>query len=88
VGVKSPEGKAAARLDAVKHGLLSEQVLLPGEDEAALKELSEHLRAELSPVGYVEDLLVERIIAAYWRLRRLGRVGSQERLSEKFGFVS
>ena len=74
MGVKSPEGKAAARLDAVKHGLLSEQVLIPGEDEAALKELSEHLRAELSSVGYMEDLLVERIIAAYWRLRRLGRV--------------
>jgi hypothetical protein len=88
VGVKSPEGKAAARLDAVKHGLLSEQVLLLGEDEAALKGLSEHLRAELSPVGCLEDLLVKRIIAAYWRLRRLGRVGSQEKISEKFGFVS
>ena len=46
-GPKTPEGKAAVRLNAVKHGLLSEQVLLPGEDEAALKELSEHLRAEL-----------------------------------------
>ncbi len=30
--------------------------------------------AELQPVGYLEDLLVERIIAAYWRLRRLGHV--------------
>jgi|SRR5215207_676443 len=73
-GPKTPEGKAAVRLNAVKYGLLSEQVLLPGEDEAALKELSEHLRAELQPVGYLEDLLVERISAAYWRLRRLGRV--------------
>jgi hypothetical protein len=73
-GPKTPEGKAANRLNAVKHGLLSEQVLLPGEDEEALRELSEHLRAELQPVGYLEDLLVERIIAAYWRLRRLGRV--------------
>ena len=73
-GPKTSEGKAAVRLNAVKHGLLSEQVLLPGEDEAALKELSEHLRAELQPVGSLEDLLVERIIAAYWRLRRLGRV--------------
>ena len=87
-GPKTPEGKDSVRHNAIKHGLLSEQVLLPGEDEAALKELSEHLRAELSPVGYVEDLLVERILAAYWRLRRLGRVGSQEKISEKFGFVS
>jgi hypothetical protein len=34
-GPKTPEGKAAVRLNAVKHGLLSEQVLLPGEDEDA-----------------------------------------------------
>jgi hypothetical protein len=73
-GPKTPEGKAAVRLNAVKHGLLSEQVLLPGEDEEALKELSEHLRAELQPVGYMESLLVARIIATHWRLLRLGRV--------------
>jgi hypothetical protein len=36
--------------------------------------LDEHLRAELQPVGELEGLLVDRIIAAYWRLRRLGRV--------------
>jgi hypothetical protein len=73
-GPKTPEGKAAVRLNAVKHGLLSEQVLLPGEDEDAFRELSEQLRAELQPVGYLESMLVERIIAAYWRLFRLGRV--------------
>jgi hypothetical protein len=73
-GPKTPEGKATVRHNALKHGLLSEQVLLPGEDEDALKELSEHLRSELQPAGYLESLLVERIIAAYWRLLRLGRV--------------
>ncbi len=73
-GPKTPEGKDTVRHNAVKHGLLAEEVLLPGEDEEALRELSEHLRAELQPVGYLENLLVERIIAAYWRLRRLGRV--------------
>jgi hypothetical protein len=39
-----------------------------------LRELGELLREELQPVGYLENLLVERVIAAYWRLRRLGRV--------------
>jgi hypothetical protein len=73
-GPKTPEGKAAVRLNAMKHGLLSREVLLPGEDEAALKELGEHLRAELQPVGELESLLVERIVSSYWRLRRLGRV--------------
>jgi hypothetical protein len=73
-GPKTPEGKDAVRLNALKHGLLSQEILLPGEDEEALRELGEHLRAELQPVGELESLLVDRIIAAYWRLRRLGRV--------------
>jgi hypothetical protein len=73
-GPKTPEGKAAVRLNARTHGLLSREVLLPGEDEEAFKGLAENLRAELQPVGELENLLVDRIIAAHWRLRRLGRV--------------
>ncbi len=30
-GPKTPEGKAAVRLNAAKHGLLSKETLLPGE---------------------------------------------------------
>src|SRR5829696_669729 len=73
-GPKTPEGKDAIRLNALKHGLLSKEILLPGEDEEALMELGERLRHELQPVGELENLLVERIVASYWRLRRLGRV--------------
>ena len=73
-GPKTPEGKAAVRLNATKHGLLSKEALLPGEDGAALEELADRLRAELRPAGELESLLVERIVAAHWRLRRLGRV--------------
>lgn len=73
-GPKTLEGKAAVRLNAVKHGLHSEQILLPDEDEDALRELSERLLAELQPEGELENLLVDRITAATWRLRRLGRV--------------
>jgi hypothetical protein len=73
-GPKTPEGKDAVRLNALKHGLLSEQILLPGEDEAALRELGESLRAELQPNGELENLLVDRITTPFWRLRRLGRV--------------
>jgi hypothetical protein len=73
-GPKSPEGKAAVRLNAIKHGLLSREVLLPGEDEDALRVLAESLRAELQPVGEFEYLLVDRITSLLWRLRRLGRV--------------
>src|SRR5919112_1087312 len=70
-GPKTPEGKDAVRLNANKHGLRSQEVLLPGEDAKALKELDENLRAELQPVGELENLLVDGIVAAHWRLRRL-----------------
>jgi hypothetical protein len=73
-GAKTPEGKASVRFNAMKHGLLAQDVLLPGEDETALKELGKLLRDELQPVGGMENLLVDRIVDAYWRLRRLGRV--------------
>ena len=73
-GPKTPEGKDVVRLNAVKHGSLSQEILLPNENKAAFEELSERLREELQPVGELESMLVERIIAAYWRLRRLGRV--------------
>jgi hypothetical protein len=73
-GPKTPEGKAAVSLNALKHGLLSKEILLPGEDEEALRELDERLRGELQPDGVVEVLLVDRVTSLLWRLRRLGHV--------------
>lgn len=73
-GPKTSEGKAAVRYNAIKHGLLSQDVILRGEDEAALRELDELLRDQLQPVGELESMLVDRIVANHWRLRRLGRV--------------
>ena len=73
-GPRTPEGKAAVRLNALKHGLLSKETLLPGEDREALTELGDILTTELQPIGMLENLLVARITAAIWRLRRLGRV--------------
>jgi hypothetical protein len=73
-GPKTPEGKDAVRLNALKHGLLSKEALLPSEDEDALRDLDEGLRTELRPTGQLENLLVDRIVEAVWRLKRLGRV--------------
>ena len=86
-GPRTPEGKAAVRLNALRHGLRSEEILLPGEDEQALRELDEYLRAELQPVGELENLLIDRVVAAYWRLRRLGRVEAGIFIQESYGDV-
>jgi hypothetical protein len=70
-GPKTSEGKAVVALNAMKHGLLSRHVHLPDEDEAALVELGKRLRAHLQPVGELEVLLVDRLVTAAWRLRRV-----------------
>ena len=72
-GPKTPEGKAAVRLNALRHGLLARDVVLPGEDADAFEELLNQVRADLSPVGPIEELLVDQVINAMWRLRRLAR---------------
>ena len=72
-GPKTQEGKAAVRFNAFKHGLLAQDVVLPGEDAEAFEDLWNGLRAELSPVGPIEEFLVDRVVNAMWRLRRLTR---------------
>jgi hypothetical protein len=69
-GPKTPEGKARAAKNALKHGLLSRGVLLPDEDAGAFSELSRCLAEDLNPVGGLEILLVDRIIDLFWRLQR------------------
>lgn len=43
-GVKTEGGKAVSKLNALKHGLLSQEVLLEGEKEKLLIELGRRLR--------------------------------------------
>ncbi len=73
-GPKTAQGKAAIRRNALKHGVLSREALLPDEDATALAELSKGVLGALQPVGELEICLVDRVITGLWRLRRLGRV--------------
>jgi len=69
-GVKTEEGKAISRFNAIKHGILSKEILLTSEDENSLLELGKNLRSELKPQTEIELLLIDRIVANTWRLRR------------------
>jgi hypothetical protein len=87
-GPKTPEGKALVALNPIKHGLLSKEVLLAHEDENSLVELGKRLRHQLAPVGELEIMLVDRIIAAIWRLRRILRIEKDlvdKKVSEEIG---
>ena len=73
-GPTSPEGKARVSRNAVRHGLLARDTLLPSEDGEAFDAFRSRLVSTLAPVGDVEALLVDRIVGLAWRLGRLTRI--------------
>src|SRR5947208_3017765 len=76
-GPTSIRGKQAVALNALKHGFLSRVAVIKdrdgGESQDEFDQLHTKLRANLQPVGCMEDLLVERIAVSHWRKRRLLR---------------
>jgi hypothetical protein len=81
-GPKTPRGKDASRLNALKHGILARETVINRddhhEDADQFESLSDQLCEDLAPVGYLEELLVEQITIAYWRLRRAVRADTIE----------
>jgi hypothetical protein len=73
-GVKTPEGKDIVKYNALKHGLLAKEIVIPigdgTEDPNVFGALLADLRGQLSPEGTLEEMLVEKIAVAYWRMRR------------------
>ncbi|TKJ36311.1 MAG: hypothetical protein CEE38_12925 [Planctomycetes bacterium B3_Pla] len=76
-GVKTPEGKAIVKYNALKHGLLAKEVVITvgegAEDPEEFNALLVDLKAQLAPAGTLEEMLVEKVAVAYWRLRRAYR---------------
>lgn len=73
-GPKTPEGKAAVSRNALKHGLLSKEVVLDDESGEAFEEFHKELLADLAAEGALECELADRIAAQMWRLRRARRI--------------
>lgn len=76
-GPTSPEGKARASMNALKHGLRASSLAVPvlenPEDWEAHRRL---VLQDLAPVGYLERILAERTAAILWRLGRVVRYES------------
>src|SRR5579884_2218019 len=70
-GPRTPEGKAASSRNALKFGLTSKQVLLPHEDPAEFEALESTIIEQLQPADDGERLLVDDIVVARWRIRRI-----------------
>src|SRR5882762_9418803 len=70
-GPRTSEGRAAVRLNGVKHGLTAETIVLKGESQADFTNLLDSLETEHDPVTPTEEALVVQLAMATWRLRRL-----------------
>jgi hypothetical protein len=76
-GPRTPEGKAASSMNALKSGIDAESNIIPGEDAAALTALTERLYQDCQPQTVIESLLVDDIVRDTWLLARLARIDAQ-----------
>jgi hypothetical protein len=70
-GPTSIEGKKKSSMNAVTHGIFSNIVILPGEDEDFIQKLREDILATYQPQDTMERCLVDRIYIAMMRQVRL-----------------
>ena len=76
-GPVTPSGKAIASRNALRHGLLAKEIVINAGEGAESQDEFDALLADLKdqfdPQGTLEEMLVEKIASAYWRLRRAHR---------------
>lgn len=76
-GVETEESKAIVKYNALRHGLLAKEVVITvgegAENPEEFNALLEDLKVQLVPTGTLEEMLVEKIAVAYWRLKRAYR---------------
>jgi hypothetical protein len=69
-GPKSQAGKQRSALNALRHGLTSQIVVMPEEDLLAYQEHVDSFTTEYHPEGATESQLVQLLADTSWRLNR------------------
>lgn len=70
-GPRTPEGKAAVSLNALRHGLRARTVVLPAESRQDFHRLCDDLAAEWQPLTRTEHFYLEQMAVAQWKLMRM-----------------
>ena len=73
-GPRTTEGKARASKNALKHGLMAQDAVIPGEDPAEFDRHLTKLEDTYLPRNYVEKQIVHQIADTMWRIKRLSRI--------------
>src|SRR5882724_7775672 len=70
-GPRTPEAKAAVRMNALRHGLRARTVVLPAENSEEFHQLCNDLETEWQPQSRTEHFYVEQMAISQWKLTRV-----------------
>src|SRR6202049_3396285 len=73
-GPRTAAGKQRSSLNALRHGLTGQTVVLPTEDHSAYQRHSHSFLDEYQPNGATETQLVQSLIDASWRINRVAAI--------------
>jgi hypothetical protein len=73
-GPRTEEGRARAKMNALRHGLSGRIVVLPSEDMGQYLKFSQDFVASLYPATPLESELAQTVADGYWRLNRFRTV--------------
>lgn len=69
-GPRTEAGKQRTRLNALRHGLTGQTIVLPSEDLAAYQTFTKRFFDDLRPKGVLEQELVQTLADCKWRINR------------------
>jgi hypothetical protein len=70
-GPKTEAGRQRSSMNALRHGFLANSVVLEGEDRDCFNQVLEYHIEKFQPKDDVEQDLIDEMVAAGWRMRRL-----------------
>ncbi|MHC4863511.1 MAG: hypothetical protein ACYTEX_05490, partial [Planctomycetota bacterium] len=76
-GPRTPQGKAVASQNALKHGILAQKPTLACESPDQFDQYRDQVLQELKPDTPIESTLAHRIVFLSWRLLRILRIQNQ-----------
>jgi hypothetical protein len=81
-GPKTEAGRTASKMNALKHGIFSSEILVRGrhiqENPEELATLHQRMLDAYHPVGVAEEMLVDQLVTLFWRTRRLQKAEAGE----------
>jgi hypothetical protein len=70
-GPVTPQGRTTSSRNSLRHGFAAKSVVLPTESSREFQALLDSYVVQFDPQGGVERELVQTMVAARWRLRRI-----------------